>query len=408
MGISNTSNRAKRRFAWRSLQFLIFSCVVLLPPVARSDEANASVGKHVDHYGLLVRIAPEHRPQAADFAHALTKDFVDGAVIVVQWSSLEPKPGVYDFSGLDEWIGKVAALHKVISLGVIAGSFTPTWLYSSPYNVPRNEFNYNRNPQSAPVCTVLVLPSPWDEHFIKEYNQMSADLAQHVRDFQAPGVARGAAYDALRIVKLGGVNNTSEELRLVANKGDNGPCHQSDARKVWADAGFTPAKIERAWQELIGNTGRVFPDKILSIAVIQAGAFPPVDDSGHIYAPAPHTLDALTTRLVDIALARFNGRLSVQWNALSQREPNPAVTDAGRKGAIVAWQLNEFLGPQGGSGCFDGEQRVRCKSIEDFEATLNNGISRGAHFIEIWAKNVDEFEPAFRRAHDRLKQQASH
>ena len=408
MGISNTSSGVKRRFALRLLQLFIISCVVFVSPVSRSDEANATVGKKVDHYGLLIRIAPEHRPQAADFSHALAKDFVDGAAIVVQWSSLEPTPGVYDFSGLDEWIGAVAAQHKKISLGVIAGSFSPTWLYSAPYNVPRNEFSYNRDPQRAPVCTVLVLPSPWDEHFIKEYSQMTADLARHVRDFQAPGVARGAAYEALRIVKLGGINNTSEELRLVAHKGDNGPCHQSDARKIWADAGFTPTKIERAWQELIDNTGRVFPDKILSMAIIQVGAFPPIDDSGHIYTPPPRTLDALTTRLVDIALARFNGRLSVQWNALSQREPNPAVTDAGRKGAIVAWQLNEFLGPQGGTGCFDGEQRVRCKSVDDFDAILNNGISQGAHFLEIWAKNVDEFEPAFRKEHDRLKQQMSH
>jgi hypothetical protein len=203
-------------------------------------------------------------------------------------------------------------------------------------------------------------------------------------------------------VKLDGINNTSEELRLVANRGDNGPCHQSDARQVWATAGFTPSKIEGAWQALIENTGRVFNDKILSVDLIQVGAFPSIDEFGAIYTPPPHIVDSLTTRLVKVALARFKGRLSVQWNALSQKDLNPAVIDAGREGAIVAWQMNEFLGPEGGSGCIYGEQRLRCKSTEDFYSILGNGVGQGAHFIEIWSKNVDEYEPAFRRARDEL------
>jgi hypothetical protein len=392
----------------RLLQIFLVSCVVLASTTSRSEESDALVGKKVDHYGLLVRIDPEHRPQAPDFLHALSKDFVDGGIITVQWSVIEPQPGTYDFSSVDSWVQAIAAQHKKIGLGVMAGTFTPAWLYSSPYNVPKNEFNFNRNPQGGSVCALLVLPSPWNETFIKEYNQMIDALARHLHEFQASGVPRGAAYDALRIVKLGGINNTSEELRLVANKGDNGPCHQSDARKIWADAGFTPSRIEKAWRDLIEHFGRVFPDKILSVDIIQVGAFPPIDDSGHIYVPPPRTVDQLTTRLIDVALSRFKGRLSVQWNALSQREPNPAVTDAGAKGAIVAWQLNEFLGPQGGTGCFDGEQRVPCRSVEDFDATLRNGMDRGAHFIEIWAKNVDEFEPAFHRAHERLNQLANH
>jgi hypothetical protein len=404
MSIWSIITVSKRLFVVRLLQLSFVACIAMTPYLSRASEADAAVAKGVDYGGLLIEIDPQHRPQYPDFLHALTKDFVDGGVITLQWSQLEPKPGVYDFSDLDQWIVNIAGQHKKISLAVMAGMYTPDWLYSAPFNVPKNEFKYNRDPQGAPVCTVLVLPSPWDARFISQYNNVVAAVAQHIRDFQAPGIAHGAAYAALRIVKLDGINNTTEELRLVANKGDNGPCQQSDARQVWAKAGFAPRKIEAAWQKLIENTGRTFNDKILSMDLIQVAAFPAIDDSGAIYTPPPRSVDSLTTRLVEIALSRFKGRLAVQWNALSHLEPNPAVTDAGRNGAIVAWQMNEFLGPQGGSGCFYGEQRRPCKSPDDFYAILANGIDHDARFIEIWAKNVDEFEPAFRKAHARLVQ----
>lgn len=382
---------------------ITISLLLISPTSIFAQPADDFIGKTVDHNGLWIRIDPAYKAQYPEFTHALSKEFVDGAAIMIQWAVLEPKPGVYNFEALDKWIEVTTAQHKKIGLGLMAGMHTPEWLYAGPYNVPRNAFDYNRNPQGAAICTVLVLPSPWNENFIKEFNLATAELARHLREFQAPGIPRGAAYDALRIVKLTGINNTTEELRLNANKGDNGPCHQSDAQQIWASAGFTPTKIARAWHEMIGNTGRVFHDKILSMDIIQSGAFPSIDESGRIYTPPPHTSDVLTARLIEASLARFRGRLSIQWNALSQREPNPAVIDAGRKGAIVAWQMNEFLGPQGGSGCFYGEQRSHCKTNEDFEIMLRNGIDRGAHFIEIWATNVDEYDAVFRKAHDRLK-----
>lgn len=322
---------------------------------------------------------------------------------MVQWASIEPAPGVFDFSNLDRWLEEAIQSKKKISLGIMAGWFTPAWLYDEDHQVPMNSFNYNRNPQGTALCTVLQLPSPWNPVFLKEYGQAISALSHHLREFQAPGVPRGAAYDAVRIVKLAGINNTTEELRLNANRADNGPCHQSDAPSIWAAAGFTPRKIESAWATIADNIALAFPDKILSVDIIQAGAFPPIDDSGVIYRPQPRTLDSLTNKILAIGIPRFKGKFAVQWDALSQLPPNPAVLAAGAKGAIVAWQMNQILGPAGGSGCFYENHRLPCQSIEDFQSILDNGINLGGKFIEIWAPNVDFYAEIFVKAHNRLK-----
>lgn len=383
-------------------------CLVLFSVIAHPLNAqvrNPSARDHrVDYTGLYVRIDPSLVNQAQDFSNALSKSFVDGAAIMVQWAAIEPAPGTYDFAVLDRWVAESVKLGKAISLGVQAGSATPAWLYNSPYNVPKNNFNYNRNPQGTPTCTVLMLPSPWNDSFISQYSKMTADLARHLRELQVAGFPAGAAYDAVRIVKLTGINNTTEELRLVANKGDDGPCHQSNAQEIWAAAGFTPERITGAFTRISDNIATAFPNAILSLDVIKGVGFPPIDSNGRIYRPNPEA--DLSIRVIELGRQRYSGKFSVQWNALSQLPPNPAVTDAGARGAIVAWQLNEFLGPRGGTGCIYDERRVPCQSTADFDYIIDNGINRGAAFIEIWAANVDQYAVSFQRAHDKLKASA--
>jgi hypothetical protein len=355
-----------------------------------------------DHRGLYVRIDPSYANMFPAFDNALSKDFVDGAAVMMQWATIAPQPGIYDWSAVDVWLADAVSKKKKLSIGLMAGWFTPQWLYEKPFNVPKNSFSYNRNPQGEPICTILALPSPWDRTYIEEFNTAMSALAQHLRQLTIPGQPAGAAYDAVKIVKISGINNTTEELRLVANRADNGPCNQSDAQSMWAAAGFRPGRIVKAWQTIADSTAADFPEKLLSIDIIQSGAFPPVDEAGSVYRPQRGSTDALTNEILAVAVPRFGKRLAVQWDALSQTDPNPAVIEAGRKGATVAWQLNQFLGPRGGTGCIYGERRTRCKSDADFWSILENGLRRDAAFIEIWAPNVDEYPAVFQRAHCQL------
>ena len=395
---------SKRLTCKRNFMRLVVPAFIVAWPIVNPVPSFAQESQKIDYKGLYVYINPLWVNQTSYMENALSKPYIDGAAIVVEWKRLEPAPGQYEFSDMDKWVGAVVAQHKKIDFGVMAGTWSPEWLYDQNHQVSKVSFDYNRNPQGTPNCTVLTLPTPWSPTYINEYNKMMQEVARHFHELKVPGFPQGAAFDALRIVKLTGINNTTEELRLYAGAhphGDNGACHQTSAPPVWAAAGFTPSKIKMAWTEMSDNTANAFPGKILSVDIIRVNAFPAIDDSGNVYRPEPGANDRLTNEILSIGLSRYKGRFAVQWNALTSEEPDTAVTDAGTKGAIVGWQMNQFM-HENGSGCFYGRQRAECKSVEDFQEMFDNGIKRGGQYIEIWAQSVDDFAPAFQNAHNQL------
>jgi hypothetical protein len=61
---------------------------------------------------------------------AFGSSYIDGATLVFYWSAIEPQDGVYDWSAVDSQIAAVAALGKKVNLGVLPGTFSPSWLYA--------------------------------------------------------------------------------------------------------------------------------------------------------------------------------------------------------------------------------------------------------------------------------------
>ncbi|MGO8858405.1 MAG: hypothetical protein ACLQO1_22255 [Steroidobacteraceae bacterium] len=382
------------------LSFLVF-CAMHPPSLAAAAGAP-------DETGLYLYLVHSSLPNfEAGYSSALEKDFIDGAAVMVQWGQIEPQPDVYDWSSLDKWVVKTVQLHKKLSIGVIGGFWTPQWLYGSGFEVPKNSFDYSRSSVGV-SCTVMTQPSFWHPVYLREYRKMIARLAQHLHEMQGPNFPPGAAYQALSIVKLSGINNTTEELRVDDTKPDNGPCHQSDAAAIWAKAGFTPDKVVSAFMTIAADTNHAFPDKILSVAVIHRDAFPPIDNSGQIYTTIP-VPDALTSRILETAVPVYRDRLLVQWNALWQGGPPTEVAAAGNKGARIGWQMNGFKGEWEGSGCIYPPWKIEaCRNAADFRSILDNGINLRGRYIEVQLGSVinKDWEPAFRAAHDRLQTEA--
>lgn len=383
-------------FARVSIACLAFVALFALPLSCAAAGAQNANGFYV-----YMRHPSLERWEAV-YDDALAADYVDGAALVIEWNLIEPKPDVYDWTHLDRWIEKVMAAGKKLSIGVTAGMFAPEWLYD--IGVPKNSFRFNRNNRGI-ACSLLSQPSPWDPTYLKEYGKMIDALAAHLRGLSVAGQPPAAAWNALQVVKLSGINVSTEELRLPANAPDDGPCEQSDAVTIWAKAGFLPEKIVSAWMKIAAATERAFPGKLLSVGIIPRGAFPPIDDAGEIYARAKKDPDRLTARIVDKAVDIYGGRLLVTWNALSQLRKLPQeVLDAGSRGAKIGWQMNNFLGLMEGSGCIYKPFTIKpCESLQDFQAILENGISNGGGYIEVHAPSVNATNgPAFREVHDRL------
>ena len=354
--------------------------------------------------GLYLYLAhPDVERFRNPYIDALSKDYIDGVALVVRWDRVQPQPGLFDWSELDSWIKPTVSQGKKLSLGIIAGFFTPAWIYTAPYSVPKNTFDFDRS-SSGKSCATWSQPSVWHPAYLHEYALLMTALADHLRTMRIVGMPEGSALRALRIIKLSGINNTSEELRVDSTAGDTGPCHQSDAAAVWAQAGFTPDRVVHAVESLAASTISAFPNQRLGLAIIHRNAFPPVDDEGHTYSTVPIP-DALTARILRAIIPTYGRRLMVQWNALWQGAPPPEVLSAERSGASIGWQMNGFMGAWGGSGCIYPHWMIgACKSVADFGSILDNGINIGASYIEVQIGSVLEaqWQPAFQAAHARL------
>jgi len=377
---------------------LLIGLSLLTPTLA------AQTTRGADEAGLYLYLA---HPGLANFdalySAGLTEPYIDGAAIIVQWAQLEPRPEVYDWSILDKWALKTVLLHKQLSVGVSSGLFAPEWIYGAGYRVPKNSFDFNRSGNGI-SCVVLTQPSFWNPVYLGEYRKMIAAMSEHLRALKGPDIPPGAVYQALRVVKLSGINITTEELKVDTTPPDTGPCHQSDATAIWAEAGFTPAKTVSAFMTLAADTSRAFPEKLLSLSVIHRNAFPPIDDNGHVYSTIPIP-DVLTARILASAIPIYRSRLLVQWNALWQGGPPTEVLAAGKQGARIGWQMNGFRGDWTGSGCIYPGFKIRdCETVADFQSILDNGIDLGGRYIEVQGPSVGNklWEPAFQAAHDRL------
>jgi hypothetical protein len=109
--------------------------------------------------------------------------------------------------------------------------------------------------------------------YLREYGKMIAALSEHLRSMQGRGMPPGAVYQAVRVVKLSGIDITTEELKVDTTPRDTGPCHQSDATAIWATAGSTPAKVIAASMTLAADTSRAVPDKLLPVSIIRQRRF---------------------------------------------------------------------------------------------------------------------------------------
>jgi hypothetical protein len=358
--------------------------------------------------GLYVRLDVSQTANSRDFQNALSKSYIDGAALIVPWRVIEPSAGNYDFSLLDHWVKVAVGLDKKLSLGIMAGTYTPPWVYQGANAATYVTVPIARGPANRQSCTTVVLPVPWDSNYIARFKQTIRSTADHLRSLAISGKPPGSAMQAIRIVRLTGINVVSAELMMPTGIGRDQKCTDGSPAQPWLRAGMSEDKVVSAWSEMSGAIAKSFPDAKLSLSVIRDRAFPVIGDPKAAKARVGTGADSLTARIIDSGLAQFPGNFAVQWNALSAQQLNPAVIAAGRKGAIIGWQLNEAGGVRGGAFCFYGPRgpamrRMKCNSQKDFQAMLDNGINNGGKYIEVWAPNVDEYASSFRAAHDKLQ-----
>lgn len=317
-------------------------------------------------------------------------DWVDGIYIRLVWASIEPQPHKFDFSTLDDELDKAVAAHKLVSLSVITGARAPAWLAS--VGIKTFDFQAQQGGGANRRCLAFRFGVPWDSGYQKALIELQRAIAEHIRS--KPG-----AWEALRIVKLTGINQLTEELRFPMAWSDRlDACNNPQRVQMWRDLNYDPTAAINAWITIAQAIADTFPDKVLALDILDRNDFPPDSLGGEDGDPS-----AVKSTIIERATGLFPGRFAIQWNGLNLGGSiSNTVLSAARRGVIIGWQTNAFRGLNG-AGCNASRQEtVRACSEDDYRALLQRGISAGASYIEIWAPDALEFKGPISEAQKEL------
>ncbi len=385
-----------RMAGWIRLALLVGIAPALFTvlPKPQYNAALAAPAQASDYAGLYVATLPliDFRRVSKDEVYGVRE--AEGVYIRMVWNTIEPAPGRYDWSLLDFELEKALKAGKKISVSVIAGGYAPEWLWDK--GAQNSTFVVGQGGGANRRCRNLKLGWPWDPVYQDAFVAMMKALAQHLRD--VPG-----AYEAVRIVKLTGINQITEELRLPSGDGTQrgmpDPC-LSDATQLWRTAGYKPSLLVQAWNKIAVGINEAFPDKLLATDILDRNDFPPIGENG-----GPVRIPKVKDEIIRSGISRFPSRYAVQWNGLSAERVSTVVEAAGRAGAVIGWQTNAFRG-RDGAGCnvARAEPAQTCDD-QRYLAILDRGIAAGGKYIEIWQADALAFRGALAKATEKLRSQ---
>jgi hypothetical protein len=380
--------RAPKRLARRGL--LVLAALLAGLGSAAAQAPRPSAGPARDFGGIYASTLPllDARRLLPDGIYR--NPAAAGVYIRLVWSVVEPRRGQYDFTLLDRELDRAVAAGKRVSLSVIAGGHAPAWLAAE--GIPTLRFDIGRGGANR-ACITTEMGVPWDAGYQAAFAELWTALARHIR-------ARPGAWEALRIVKLTGMNRITEELRIPADTGRrNDVCGQQDEAARWLSVGYTPQRAVEAWTRLAEGIATAFPEQLLSLDVLERNDFPPIGDDGRPVADSP-----VKARIIAEGRRRFGPRFAVQWNGLTAEGPlAEAVLAAHRQGSPIGWQSNAFRGAEG-AGC-NAARNAQAEPCDEarFAAILRRGTGTGAAFLEIWAPDILRFPAAVRAADATLR-----
>jgi hypothetical protein len=313
---------------------------------------------------------------------------VNGVSLALVWATIEPSPGVFDWTTLDAEVNRAVASGKKISISVDANRDTisssafsaPPWLFSE--GVP--DLQFTAQMQNGQTYTVDLAP-PWNATYQQAYAGMMQALSSHLQSIRG-------AYQDVSIVKVTGIDQITEETRLPAT---------TSSTSIWQSAGYTPTLVINAWNTLAASVNAAFPNKVLGIDILDGNAFPPINDQGQQVTTTDPSYVDVTQQIINAGLASYGGRFEVQWDGLNSTFLSHVVLAAEQQGAIGGWQTNHWL--SSGAGFGSSFSTAVAPTQSQYQQILDFGIRQGAgQYIEIWPADLQQFPQAVGEAKTRI------
>jgi uncharacterized protein (TIGR03437 family) len=359
----------------------------------------------VDPRGIYVYsndVSKISNPTATAVTAALNVTGADGLALAIAWSAIEPAMGQYQWSLLDQWMDRAIGLGKKVDLVLLAGDSIPAWLFQAAPNgagVKGLSFTFSPHSGKTGQCQSETIASPWDATYLARWDSLLAAVAAHLKS--------SGTYSAVALLRLTGINRSTDELRLPAETSQStGLACVSDAVTTWQQAGYRPSLLLQAWDKITASFQKSFPDKSFSVAIIPVNAFPPIAEDGSVIEG---TVPDQNQPLLALAAQRFPSRLVVQFDFLMPGQPaSPVVIQAAQVlGTLAAFQTNEYLGSTGqGAACSEPVTNPTPCTAATYLEMLKTGIyplgesnSLRAQYIEVFQANANAFPDDIQQAH---------
>lgn len=427
----------------RNVTLITALFVVAMSVVSAAQSSPDARGLYVYSWDVANNFTPQ-QSKATGVAPLLTSmstPGIDGVTLVFDWNTIEPGYRTFLWPTpipsppagntlLDQWIQAAidAGLNNKkpfhVALAVRAGVGTPCWLFHAG-DCPSTYRNYNAsytgtyaNAQALSLwasahqgrgkCEQVIMATPWDQTFQAEWAYMLSQLSAYLKAVTYRNVRE---YDAVAIVRVTGLDRTTDEFRIpaeVLSTQQGATCDANDVQ-TWLDNGYRPSLLLDSWRQLTDGIVASFGDKILNIPLIPTDSgsptnvssgnaqmpFPPINENGCVYLraiptwarsdfsndcmiPATTKIPEQNNPLITLAAKKFQGSLSVEFENLhfSNGQPAPAsplvVKYAEKYGTLPAFMTNNYFGPiPGGASCSPLTSPTRCTPAEYLEMLLS-------------------------------------
>ena len=335
-----------------------------------------------------IYVASEWNTPIGDYV--LQNPDIDGVFLRMRWAAFQPAKDKYNWEFLDAELNRITAAGKKFSIGVMAGSRCPKWIFDE--GVKGYDFKEFPSEGNSDFEIEARLPAVWDAQFLKYFTGFITALADHIK-------SKPQWYNSLSVVKITGINRATIEMRLPAQKSITNKKGEvsSDAYAIWKQAGYKPKLVKEAWTTITNSFNDNFQDKYLSLAFILKKGFPYIDDKGNEMQVKPE--NDLAPWFIADGAKRFGNRFIVQYNALDVSSgTHDVVRTYAKNGYATGYQLlQQTLGKP---ACLDNP-KIKCDEAM-FKKVLDNGIKDGVKFIEIFPLDVKAYPKSINYGHTKL------
>jgi hypothetical protein len=313
---------------------------------------------------------------------------VDGVALRASWDVLEPSEGSFNFSQLDGQVSAAQAAHKSVSLSVVAGIKTPSWVFADGAAAFTTVVDAKYSDQ---FCSTSQMPVPWDPVFLSKWTAFIQALGAHY-----------AGNGTISKVHITGINFHTEETGLPAETGgtvtglDGSTCETNNDVQEWEQIGYTGTLVKNAWMQIAQAFSTAFPGAKIS-PMVHPNGFPPINDSGQPDSSGTQIQRAFLSSGVQT----FGSQFGAQNNGLSQFFVDPEVSGLA-PGTVTGYQMLWFV--TNDSTCRMNRGSAPCDPHADLLGAVEAAISGGATYLEIYKVDVlnSDLADVISQAHTQL------